>query len=132
MVNTICLFCPYRAILTLRFGIIINDGPICRANVIGLFLNTGYLTFYYWYISTANDRKAFWKQIAYGAAVAAIVIAYSFIESPEHLQKRYGMVLTVILFYFVGSPLLSLVSTVELTSLNFVIYIFLRFHCFNL
>lgn len=71
------------------------------------------MTFYYWYVNTAKDRKSFWTQVFYGAAVAATVIAYSFIENPKYLQKRYGMILTVILFYFVGSPLLGLVSIEE-------------------
>lgn len=100
----------HRSILTLRFGIIINDGPIFKVNLVGLALNLGYISFYYWYVNTTNDRKSFWNQIAYGAAAAAAVLAYSFLENPKYLTQRYGMLVTIILFYFVGSPLLKLVS----------------------
>lgn len=112
MIPNIC-FQPFRAILQLRFGAIINDGPIFRVNLVGIGLNMVYMTFYYWHINTAKDRKSFWTQFLMWTVVGVIVIAYSFYEDPINLQKRYGMILTVILFYFVGSPLLKLVSIEE-------------------
>lgn len=108
-----CTYFFYRSILSLRFGLIINDGPIFRVNVLGSVLNVSYMSFYYWHISSAAARKSFWTQVVYATAVTAAVIAYSLIENPIYLQKRYGAVLTAILFFFVGSPLLGLVSSPE-------------------
>lgn len=47
-----------------------------------------------------------------GGATAAI-FAYTYMENPKDLPFRFGIILTVILFYFVGSPLLSLVNVLS-------------------
>lgn len=72
------------------------------------------MSFYYWHVNDAKDRKSFWTEVFNWAAIGAVVIGYSFIENPQYLRKRYGYILTIILFYFVGSPLLKLVSTYEI------------------
>lgn len=51
-----------------------------------------------------------WVQLGYTLAFVIAVIAYCAIENPVVLTFRYGLLLTAILFYLVGAPLLDIVS----------------------
>lgn len=109
--------------MVLRFGAILNDTPTIQVNMIGTALNVGYVCFFLHYTSNAKDKSLAWSQISYAGAFIAAVFAYTYVENPEVLPFRYGLLLTAVLFYFVGSPLLQLVrktfSTFSLLDSNF-------------
>lgn len=93
-----------------RFGMILNDLPTVRVNAIGVALHIAYVCFYYNYTTGAKEKTQVWAQTGYSGAFLAAVIAYTYYEDPKVLPFRYGILLTAILFYLVGSPLLGLVS----------------------
>lgn len=92
-----------------RFGVILNDTPTVQVNIIGTALNIGYICFFYCYTNNVKDKTLAFTQMGYAGAFLAAIFAYTFVENPEVLPFRYGLLLTAVLFYFVGSPLLSLV-----------------------
>lgn len=44
------------------------------------------------------------------AILSAAILAYAEIEKKEHLEFRYGIIVTVLMFALIGAPLLHLVS----------------------
>lgn len=50
------------------------------------------------------------KQIVYGAIFTGIILLYVNYESPELLEHRFGLLITVLLLTLIGAPLFSLVS----------------------
>lgn len=102
-----------RSALIVQFGVILNDLPTIRINAIGFALNIAYICFFYNYTNTPKEKTQVFVQLGYGFAFVVAVIAYCAIENPVVLTFRYGMLLTAILFYLVGSPLLDIVSTTD-------------------
>lgn len=93
-----------------RFGLIINDEPSIKVSFFGVALNIVYICVYFCYTNNVKDKTLAWVQMGYGGAVTAAIFAYTYMENPKDLPFRFGILLTAILFYFVGSPLLSLVN----------------------
>lgn len=93
-----------------RFGAILNDGPTIQVNLIGTAINIAYICFYFCYTNNVKDKTLAWAQIGYGGAFLAAVFAYTYVENPKVLPFRYGLILTAVLFYFIGTPLLGLVK----------------------
>jgi biotin transporter BioY len=52
------------------------------------------------------------KQVFCATAFVAALIAYAFWENPDLVEVRYGIIITTVLMLLIGSPLLSLVSSV--------------------
>lgn len=80
-----------------------------RVSAIGTALNIGYILFYFYYTNNIKDRALAWSQLGYGGAFVAVVYAYMMFESKENLPFRFGLIITAVLFYLIGSPLLGLV-----------------------
>lgn len=93
-----------------RFGMILNDLPTVRTNLIGVILNILYLSFFYTYTTNAKDKTYAWAQLGFGGAFLVGVFAYAEVEQKDVLIPRFGWLVTAILFLLVGSPFLSLVS----------------------
>lgn len=96
-----------------RFGLIINDEPTINVSLFGTGMNIMYACFFFIYTNNVKDKTLAWAQMGYTGAITAAILAYSFMENPADLPFRFGIITTIVLFYFVGSPLLRLVS--ELT-----------------
>lgn len=96
-----------------RFGLLINDGPTINVSFFGIALNIIYICLYFSYTNNIKDKTLAWTQMGYGFAITAAIFAYTYMENPKDLPFRLGMILTAVLFYFVGSPLLSLVSELK-------------------
>lgn len=97
--------------MIVQFGIILNDLPTIRINAIGVALNIAYICFFYNYTNSVKEKTQVWVQLGYTLAFVVAVIAYCALENPVVLTFRYGLLVTAILFYLVGSPLLDIVST---------------------
>lgn len=93
-----------------RFGILLNDTPTITVNLFGVAINIAYICFFYVYTNNVKDKTVVWAQLGYAGAFIAAVLAYTYVENPKDLPFRYGLLLTAVLFYFIGSPLLGLVS----------------------
>lgn len=97
-----------------RFGLILNDEPTINVSLFGTAMNILYACWFFSYTNNVKDKTLAWAQMGYSGAFTAAVLAYSFMENPKDLPFRFGIVTTIVLFYFVGSPLLRLVSEVSL------------------
>lgn len=105
------LLFSHRTGLITRFGVILNDETTIKVNLFGVMLNIAYICYFYIYTNNVKDKTLVWAQMGYAGAFLAAIFAYTVVENPENLPFRFGMILTAVLFYFVGSPLLGLVSS---------------------
>lgn len=62
------------------------------------------------YTNNVKDKTLIWTQIGYSGGFLAAVYAYTVVENPANLPFRFGLLLTAVLFFFIGSPLLELVN----------------------
>lgn len=93
----------------MRFGMIINDSPTVKVNLIGVAISVVYVCFFYMYTNNVKDKTLAWAQTGYAGAFIAAIFAYTLVENPKDLPMRYGLLLSAVVFYLVGSPLLGLV-----------------------
>lgn len=96
--------------MAVLFSVILNDLAAIRVNVIGLALNIAYICFFYNYTNDVKAKTQLWAQLGYTFAFVIAAIAYCALENPAVLTFRFGLLLTAIIFYLVGSPLLDIVS----------------------
>lgn len=87
-----------------------NDETTIKVNLFGVMLNIVYVCYFYIYTNNVKDKTLVWAQMGYAGAFLAAIFAYTVVENPEKLSFRFGMILTAVLFYFVGAPLLGLVG----------------------
>lgn len=112
----------FRSSVTfLLYGILVNDKTMILVNLFGTAINICYICFYYVYTNEVPAKTVVWAQFGYAGAFLMAVFAYTYIENPEVLKFRYGILLTLVLFYFVGTPLLGLVC--------FSFSVFICYHC---
>lgn len=78
--------------------------------IFGMVTSILYVCWFLRYTNNAKDKTLAWTQIGYSGAFTAAALAYSYMENPEDLPFRYGILTTIVLFYFVGAPFLRLVS----------------------
>lgn len=73
-------------------------------------MNILYACWFFSYTNNVKDKTLAWAQMGYSGAFTVAALAYSYMENPRDLPFRYGILTTIVLFYFVGSPFLRLVS----------------------
>lgn len=100
-------------VLMLEYSNILNDPAMTRVNWVGLLLNVGYLLCYYIY---TNDKKSVHSQSVIASLFVGIIILYAKLESPDVLEFRYGIIITVLLMLLIASPLFSLKEIIETKS----------------
>jgi len=100
-------------VLMLAYSNLLNDEAMTLVNVVGLFLNFCYLICYYIYSENKSDVQ---KQVFYATAFVAALIAYVFWEDPDIVEFRYGLMITILLFLLIASPLLSLGDVIRTKS----------------
>lgn len=93
-----------------RFGLIIGDEPTINVSFFGIAMNILYTCWFFINTNNVKDKTLAWTQMGYGGAFLVATLAYTYMENPKDLPFRFGIFSTIVLFYFVGSPLLSLVS----------------------
>lgn len=90
-------------LLMLKYAALLQDPAMLQVNIAAMFLNIIYIGFFYVY---AVDRKAeLYKPASYATVFVAIILGYAELESPELLEFRYGLLVTVLMLALVGSPL---------------------------
>lgn len=99
----------FRAALALRFGTLINDIPTLRVGIVGSTLSIAYICCFLYYTNNNKDRTLARTQVGYAGAFVAAVYAYTFVESSEVLPFRFGMIFTLVLFFFISHPVITLV-----------------------
>lgn len=97
----------FSGILTLQYGFLLNDTAMLVVNIVAIVLNAFYVIFYYKYSGAKYEEVL--KPLSIGVGVVAIFLGYAQFENPDHLEFRYGLVLTILMLVLLGSPLLDMV-----------------------
>lgn len=98
----------------LKHGYLINDPVMIQVNLVAIVLNAIYTCFYYKYATDKN--KDILRPLGIGTAIVAVFIGYAQIESPDNLEFRYGLILTILMLLLLGAPLMDLVGIFNLYS----------------
>ncbi|XP_067639994.1 sugar transporter SWEET1 [Eurosta solidaginis] len=100
------------SVLTLKMGTLMNDSAMIQVNILGFAINVVFLTIFYWYASNEYKMKI-WSKIGIAGAFTVACLAYATFEDPKKIEFRFGMLITGILVFLVGSPLLHLNKIIE-------------------
>lgn len=92
----------------LQYAIMLEDLAMYRVNLAAILLNVGYIVFYYLYCY--EKWHQIFKPSAVGVGIIAVLLAYIGYEDPELIESRYGFIVTVLMLFLLGSPLLEVVS----------------------
>ncbi|XP_017086290.1 sugar transporter SWEET1 [Drosophila eugracilis] len=99
-------------VLSLKLANIMNDAAMINTNLIGLVINFAFLFGFYYYASSGS-RSNIWKQIGYSSVFLLVITTYANFEDPAKIEFRLGMLITGILVWLVGSPLLHLPKIIK-------------------
>ncbi|ALC44049.1 CG7272 [Drosophila busckii] len=99
-------------VLSIKLGMIMGDQTMLKVNVIGFAISSIYMVGFYYYASSENKTKL-WSKIGYVTLFLLACIAYANFEDPAQIEFRLGMLITSILIWLVGSPLLAIPKIIE-------------------
>lgn len=98
--------------MSVKLGQIMGDQPMIKVNIIGFAINTVFMVGFYYYAS--SERKSqMWSYIGYVSLFLMAVITYANFEDPKKIEFRLGMLITSILVWLVGSPLLNIPNIIK-------------------
>ncbi|XP_066997602.1 sugar transporter SWEET1 [Anabrus simplex] len=100
-------------VLMLKYSLILDDPAMTRVNLFGLFLNALYLVCYYIY---THEKGAVLTQLMYSTAFVGVLLGYTAWESPDLIEFRFGMIITILLMLLIASPLFSLGEVIRTKS----------------
>ncbi|XP_011181786.1 sugar transporter SWEET1 [Zeugodacus cucurbitae] len=100
------------SVLTLKMGTLMGDSATIMVNILGFAINVVFMTAFYWYSSNEFKMKI-WSKIGIAGAFTVACLAYAAFEDPKKIEFRFGMLITGILVFLVGSPLLQLNKIIE-------------------
>ncbi|EDV97719.1 GH14541 [Drosophila grimshawi] len=99
-------------VLSVKLGQVMGDQPMMKVNIIGFAINTVFMVGFYYYAS--GERKTqIWAKIGYVSLFLMSCIAYANFEDPKQVEFRLGMIITGILVWLVGSPLLNIPNVIK-------------------
>ncbi|KAH8404507.1 hypothetical protein KR222_009379 [Zaprionus bogoriensis] len=99
-------------VLSIKLGLVMGDQPMIKVNVIGFAINVVFMFGFYYYASKEAKSKL-WEKCAYSSLFVIAVITYANFESAEQVEFRLGMIITAILIWLVGSPMLNLPNVIK-------------------
>ncbi|KAK9890813.1 hypothetical protein WA026_012157 [Henosepilachna vigintioctopunctata] len=108
--------------LMLKYGFLLQDEAMLTVNIAAILINLLYVIFYSVY--TKNSWEEVYKPVSCGVLLVAVCLGYTEIESPELLEYRYGMLITVLMLLLLGSPLKDvgqIISSKDASSIPFPI-----------
>jgi len=97
----------FRSSLFFRQGFILNLPTIMFVHGMGLFINTCYISLYYYY---SNKKKDVITSTIKTALISMVLLTYSFVESKDLVVTRFPIMVSIIHLSLIGWPLLSIVS----------------------
>lgn len=95
----------------MKYGLLLNDAAMLTVNVVAIILNLIYTILYYNF--SENKQEEIFKPLSIGAALVAVFLGYAQIESPQNIEYRYGLMLTILMLLLLGSPLLDVVINLK-------------------
>ncbi|VVC38106.1 SWEET sugar transporter [Cinara cedri] len=100
----------FRSSLFCRQGFLLNLPTVMFVHGMGLFINTLYLSLYWYYSNKKNDVIA---KVFKTALMSIVFLSYSFIESKDVVVTRFPIIVSVIHLSLIGWPLLSVRETIK-------------------
>lgn len=100
------------SVLFVIFGQIISCSTTIKVNLIGVSLNMIYVTLFYIY-TPAKDKLAVWGKIGLAGAFIAAVVSYTIYEDAEKVPQRFSILVTLLLYALVASPLLEVKTIIK-------------------
>ncbi|OAD55537.1 Sugar transporter SWEET1 [Eufriesea mexicana] len=97
-------------ILMLQYAWIVRDPAMINVNVFGLLTNTVYMAIYYYYSPQTKDTLAL---IGKATIFVMVFLVYAQMESPEKIEYRYGLIVTILFFFLMASPLIHLKQIIQ-------------------
>ncbi|KAF7994351.1 hypothetical protein HCN44_003823 [Aphidius gifuensis] len=91
--------------LMLVYALLMKDTAMISVNVFGLTISIFYVIFFFLY--TPNKRELV-KTFATVMAITIGFLTYAWLEDPDKLEFRWGLLITVVLFLLIGAPLFNL------------------------
>ncbi|XP_044753679.1 sugar transporter SWEET1-like [Coccinella septempunctata] len=107
-------------VLNLKYGFLLQDEVMNVVNTAAIILNLLYLSFYFLYSN--NTWGDIYKPGIYGALLVSVCLGYTEVESPDLLEYRYGLLVTVLMLLLMGSPLIdikTIISSKDASSIPF-------------
>lgn len=92
----------------LKYALILQDQVMLTVNVSAVSLNLIYCVFYFLY--STNKWVEFLKPLSIAMGFVAILWGYTEVEDPALVEFRYGVIVTVLMLFLMGNPLLGIVS----------------------
>ncbi|KAH8396987.1 hypothetical protein KR215_007243 [Drosophila sulfurigaster] len=99
-------------VMSVKLGQAMGDQPMIKVNIIGFAINTVFMVGFFYYASSERKSKI-WAQIGYVSLFLLAVITYANFEDPAKLEFRLGMLITSILVWLIGSPLLNIPNVIK-------------------
>jgi len=93
------------SVLMLKSGYILNDSAMITVNIAGLFLNLIYFSIFYLY---TKEKPETLSKLGKAVAFVSALLAYAQIESEERIEFNFGVIVTILMFALLASPLLDL------------------------
>ncbi|GAB1869538.1 Sugar transporter SWEET [Camponotus japonicus] len=97
-------------ILMLRYALMLNDSTMINVNIFGLSTNVIYMIVYYYYAPNTGEVLT----LIYKTTIFVLIfLVYAQIEHPENVEFRFGLVVTILLFLLIASPLMHLKEIIK-------------------
>ncbi|KAL3269052.1 hypothetical protein HHI36_008135 [Cryptolaemus montrouzieri] len=93
-------------VLMLKYAVFLQDESVFVVNMAAVILNSLYLGFYFLY--SKDNWEEVYKPTSYGLLLVAVCLGYAEMESPEVLEYRYGLLVTILMLLLMASPLKDL------------------------
>lgn len=93
------------SVLFFKYADLIKDPGMYPVNIMGFALNLAYLACYYIY---SEDKASVVKTIGKAIAFFGSILLYVYMEDPEKVLFRFGIITTVLMFLLIASPLFQL------------------------
>ncbi|KAG5673454.1 hypothetical protein PVAND_003500 [Polypedilum vanderplanki] len=100
------------SIMFVVFGQLMNDPTTIKVNMIGVILSVIYITAFYIY-TPIEEKFNVWFKVGLAGAFSAIMIGYTKYEDPNLVEQRFGLILTLLLYAVIASPMTELKEVIR-------------------
>ncbi|XP_015183790.1 PREDICTED: sugar transporter SWEET1 [Polistes dominula] len=97
-------------ILMLRYALMLGDLVMVKVNVFGFVTNVIYMAVYYYYSPHTRDTLML---ISKAVGLIAVFLTYAQMEHPDKVEYRFGIIVTILLYLLIASPLIHLKNIIK-------------------
>lgn len=96
----------------MKYASILNDNNMYNVNLLGMVVNAVYLSGFIYY-TPGHLRGSIYTALSKCIGFSVLVLAYASVENKDVIEFRFGMILTGILLFLVGMPLLEIPTIIK-------------------